>query len=173
MDTLSCCTQAENILSEIQKLRELIDQSESIILINLDSQRNVMLRLGLQLEMGMFSATLCGLVGMAFGMNLESSLEEVSAGNILAQLGRRGMVIGIMVKIYKLPIPDILCCTCCISSLLEYCDTHTHTQHPYAFWVATGIMFTGTGLLWRRLLMFLGKNLDRMPIKRLAKPKRP
>ena len=37
-----------------------------------------MLRLGLQLEMGMFSATLCGLVGMAFGMNLDSSLEEVS-----------------------------------------------------------------------------------------------
>ena len=70
-------TQAENILSEIQKLRELINQSESIILINLDSQRNVMLRLGLQLEMGMFSATVCGLLGMAFGMNLESSLEEV------------------------------------------------------------------------------------------------
>ena len=32
--------QAENILSEIQKLRELIDQSESVIFINLDSQRN-------------------------------------------------------------------------------------------------------------------------------------
>ncbi len=58
----------------------MIDQSESIILINLDSQRNVMLRLGLQLEMGMFSATVCGLLGMAFGMNLNSSLEEVSEG---------------------------------------------------------------------------------------------
>ena len=65
-------------MSRVQQLKELIDQSESIILINLDSQRNVMLRLGLQLEMGMFSATLCGLVGMAFGMNLDSSLEEVS-----------------------------------------------------------------------------------------------
>ena len=69
--------QAENILSEIQKLRELIDQSESVILINLDSQRNIMLRLGLQLEMGMFSAAISGLIGMAFGMNLQSSLEEV------------------------------------------------------------------------------------------------
>ena len=69
--------QAENIQSEIQKLRELIDQSESIILINLDSQRNIMLRLSLQLEMGMFSAAIAGLIGMAFGMNLDSSLEEV------------------------------------------------------------------------------------------------
>ncbi len=69
--------QTENLLSEVQKLRELIDQSESIILINLDSQRNVMLRLSLQLEMGMFSAALAGLIGVAFGMNLNSSLEEV------------------------------------------------------------------------------------------------
>ncbi len=61
----------------MQKLRELIDQSESIILINLDSQRNVMLRLSVQLEMGMFSAALSGLIGVAFGMNLDSSLEEV------------------------------------------------------------------------------------------------
>ena len=37
-----------------------------------------MLRLSLQLEMGMFSAALSGLIGMAFGMNLDSSLEEVS-----------------------------------------------------------------------------------------------
>ena len=65
------------MLSRVQQLRELIDQSESIILINLDSQRNIMLRLGLQLEMGTFSATICGLLGMAFGMNLDSSLEEV------------------------------------------------------------------------------------------------
>ena len=48
-----------------------------MILINLDSQRNIMLRLGLQLEMGMFSAAISGLIGMAFGMNLQSSLEEV------------------------------------------------------------------------------------------------
>ena len=66
------------MLSEVQKLRESIDQSESIILINLDSQRNVMMRLSLQLEMGVFSATLAGLIGMAFGMNLDSSLEEVN-----------------------------------------------------------------------------------------------
>lgn len=67
----------ENILSKIQTLREVIDSSESVILINLDSQRNVMLRLSLQLEMGTFSAAISGLIGMAFGMNLNSSLEEV------------------------------------------------------------------------------------------------
>ena len=76
--------QAENIQSEIQKLRELINQSESIILINLDSQRNVMLRLSLQLEMGMFAAAFAGLIGMAFGMNLDSSLEEVSQRYIVS-----------------------------------------------------------------------------------------
>lgn len=65
------------MLSKIQTLRELIDQSESVILLNLDMQRNVMLRLSLQLEMGMFSAAIAGLIGMAFGMNLHSSLEEV------------------------------------------------------------------------------------------------
>ena len=31
----------------------------------------------MQLEMGMFSATVCGLSGVAFGMNLDSYLEEV------------------------------------------------------------------------------------------------
>lgn len=36
-----------------------------------------MMRLSVQLEMGMFSATVCGLVGVAFGMNLDSYLEEV------------------------------------------------------------------------------------------------
>lgn len=66
------------MLSRVQQLKELIDQSESIILINLDSQRNIMLRLSLQLSMGMFSLTLAGLLGVAFGMNLDSSLEEVS-----------------------------------------------------------------------------------------------
>ena len=55
-----------------------MEQSENIININLDSQRNIMLRISLQLEMGMFSVTVCGLVGVAFGMNLDSSLENVS-----------------------------------------------------------------------------------------------
>lgn len=69
--------QVENIQSKVQMLREIIEQSESVILINLDSQRNVMLRLSLQLEMGTFSAAIAGLIGVAFGMNLTSSLEEV------------------------------------------------------------------------------------------------
>lgn len=36
-----------------------------------------MMRLSVQLEMGMFSATVCGLIGVAFGMNLDSFLEQV------------------------------------------------------------------------------------------------
>lgn len=36
-----------------------------------------MMRLNLQLTMGTFSLSLFGLIGVAFGMNLESSLEEV------------------------------------------------------------------------------------------------
>lgn len=41
------------------------------------SHRNVMMRLSLQLTMGTFSLSLFGLIGVAFGMNLESSFEEV------------------------------------------------------------------------------------------------
>lgn len=36
-----------------------------------------MMKVSVQLEMGMFSVAICGLIGVAFGMNLESSLEEV------------------------------------------------------------------------------------------------
>ncbi|RMC16244.1 hypothetical protein DUI87_08459 [Hirundo rustica rustica] len=71
--------QAEDLLNEARELRVLIDDSESIIFINLDSHRNVMMRLNLQLTMGTFSVSLFGLIGVAFGMNLESSLEEVPA----------------------------------------------------------------------------------------------
>lgn len=42
------------------------------------SHRNVMMRLNLQLTMGTFSLSLFGLIGVAFGMNLQSNLEEVS-----------------------------------------------------------------------------------------------
>ncbi|XP_066481866.1 magnesium transporter MRS2 homolog, mitochondrial isoform X3 [Tiliqua scincoides] len=70
--------------------------------------RNVMMRLNLQLTMGTFSLSLFGLIGVAFGMNLESSFEE----------DRR------------------------------------------IFWLVTGIMFLGSGLIWRRLLSFLGRHLE-------------
>ncbi|XP_064363026.1 magnesium transporter MRS2 homolog, mitochondrial isoform X3 [Dromaius novaehollandiae] len=70
--------------------------------------RNVMMRLNLQLTMGTFSLSLFGLIGVAFGMNLESSLEE----------------------------------------------------DPRIFWLVTGIMFLGSGLIWRRLLSFLGRHLE-------------
>ncbi|XP_064363024.1 magnesium transporter MRS2 homolog, mitochondrial isoform X1 [Dromaius novaehollandiae] len=100
--------QAEDLANEARELRVLIDDSESIIFINLDSHRNVMMRLNLQLTMGTFSLSLFGLIGVAFGMNLESSLEE----------------------------------------------------DPRIFWLVTGIMFLGSGLIWRRLLSFLGRHLE-------------
>eukprot|EP00075_Anas_platyrhynchos_P016674 XP_027305927.1 magnesium transporter MRS2 homolog, mitochondrial [Anas platyrhynchos] len=100
--------QAEDLANEARELRVLIDDSESIVFINLDSHRNVMMRLNLQLTMGTFSLSLFGLIGVAFGMNLESSLEE----------------------------------------------------DPRIFWLVTGIMFLGSGLIWRRLLSFLGRHLE-------------
>ncbi|KAL7984468.1 hypothetical protein Chor_003038 [Crotalus horridus] len=100
--------QAEDLMNETRELKILIDDSESIIFINLDSHRNVMMRLNLQLTMGTFSISLFGLIGVAFGMNLESSFEE-----------NHGM-----------------------------------------FWLVTGIMFLGSGLIWRRLLTFLGRHLE-------------
>ncbi|CAJ0964825.1 unnamed protein product [Ranitomeya imitator] len=36
-----------------------------------------MMRLNLQLTMGTFSLSLFGLIGVAFGMNLESTFEEI------------------------------------------------------------------------------------------------
>ncbi|XP_028837225.1 magnesium transporter MRS2 homolog, mitochondrial isoform X2 [Denticeps clupeoides] len=100
--------QAEDLGNKAQELKSLIDDCESVIFINLDSHRNVMMRLNLQLTMGTFSLSLFGLMGVAFGMNLESSFEE----------------------------------------------------DPRVFWLVTGIMFLGSGLIWRRLLSFLGRNLE-------------
>ncbi|XP_053324103.1 magnesium transporter MRS2 homolog, mitochondrial isoform X2 [Spea bombifrons] len=100
--------QADDLANAARELRVLIDDSESVIFINLDSHRNVMMRLNLQLTMGTFSLSLFGLIGVAFGMNLESSFEE----------------------------------------------------NPQVFWLVTGIMFLGSGLIWRRLLSFLGRHLE-------------
>ncbi|XP_061919331.1 magnesium transporter MRS2 homolog, mitochondrial-like [Entelurus aequoreus] len=100
--------QAEELGNKARELKGLIDDSESVIFINLDSHRNVMMRLNLQLTMGTFSLSLFGLIGVAFGMNLESSLEE----------------------------------------------------DPRVFWLVTGFMFLGSGLIWRRLLSFLGRHLE-------------
>ncbi|KPP80244.1 magnesium transporter MRS2, mitochondrial-like [Scleropages formosus] len=99
--------QAEALGNKTRELKGLIDDCESVIFINLDSHRNVMMRLNLQLTMGTFSLSLFGLIGVAFGMNLESSLEE----------------------------------------------------DPRVFWLVTGLMFLGSGLIWRRLLSFLGRHL--------------
>ncbi|XP_054477969.1 magnesium transporter MRS2 homolog, mitochondrial [Anoplopoma fimbria] len=100
--------QAEELGNKTRELKGLIDDSESVIFINLDSHRNVMMRLSLQLSMGSFSLSLFGLIGVAFGMNLESSFEE----------------------------------------------------DPRIFWLVTGFMFLGSGMIWRRLLSFLGRHLE-------------
>ncbi|XP_011603807.1 magnesium transporter MRS2 homolog, mitochondrial isoform X1 [Takifugu rubripes] len=100
--------QAEELGNRTRELKGLIDDSESVIFINLDSHRNVMMRLNLQLTMGSFSLTLFGLIGVAFGMNLSSTFEE----------------------------------------------------DPWAFWLVTGFMFLGSGMIWRRLLSFLGRHLE-------------
>ncbi|XP_074062022.1 magnesium transporter MRS2 homolog, mitochondrial [Macrotis lagotis] len=113
---------ADDLSNKARELRVLIDDSESIIFINLDSHRNVMMRLNLQLTMGTFSLSLFGLMGVAFGMNLESSLEE---------------------------------------------------DHR-VFWLITGIMFMGSGLIWRRLLSFLGRQLETpLPPMMPSLPKKP
>lgn len=104
----NCHRLAEDLAHAARELRALIDDSQSVIFLNLDSHRNVMMRLNLQLTMGTFSLSLFGLIGVAFGMNLESSLEE---------------------------------------------------DHR-VFWLVTGIMFMGSGLIWRRLLSFLGRQLE-------------
>ncbi|KAG9460666.1 hypothetical protein GDO78_020313, partial [Eleutherodactylus coqui] len=57
--------QAEDLANVARELRVLIDDSESVIFINLDSHRNVMMRLNLQLTMGTFSLSLFGLIGVA------------------------------------------------------------------------------------------------------------
>ncbi|KAF4103516.1 magnesium transporter MRS2 homolog, mitochondrial [Onychostoma macrolepis] len=100
--------QAEELGNKAREMKDLIDDSESVIFINLDSHRNVMMRLNLQLTMGTFSLSLFGLMGVAFGMNLESSFEE----------------------------------------------------DPRVFWLVTGLMFLGSGLIWRKLLSFLGRHLE-------------
>ncbi|XP_070768174.1 magnesium transporter MRS2 homolog, mitochondrial [Enoplosus armatus] len=100
--------QAEELGNKTRELKGLIDDSESVIFINLDSHRNVMMRLNLQLTMGSFALSLFGLIGVAFGMNLTSSFEE----------------------------------------------------DPRVFWLVTGFMFLGSGLIWRRLLSFLGRHLE-------------
>lgn len=33
-------------------------------------------------------------------------------------------------------------------------------QDPWAFWLVTGFMFLGSGMIWRRLLSFLGRHLE-------------
>ncbi|XP_077971595.1 magnesium transporter MRS2 homolog, mitochondrial-like [Styela clava] len=68
--------EGEEIVNKVTELKQAIDDSNSAILINLDSHRNMLLKYELQLTMGMFALTICGMVGVAFGMNLNSSLEE-------------------------------------------------------------------------------------------------
>lgn len=102
------------------------------------SQRNVMMRLGLQLTMGSFSLTLFSLIGVAFGMNLESSLEEVPS-----LFNNLGFAFFLKKK-----------------NITSSCILFLSPQDPRVFWLVTGFMLLGSGLLWRRLLSFLGRHLE-------------
>ncbi|NXS06434.1 MRS2 protein, partial [Neodrepanis coruscans] len=96
--------QAEDLANEARELRVLIDDSESIIFINLD-------RLATR-PVGLPKA----------GQNL------------------------------MLPrLPHI-----CLQGKLE---DSVFMRDPRIFWLVTGIMFLGSGLIWRRLLSFLGRHL--------------
>lgn len=59
--------QVDEIAAQVAQLRFNIRDTEDIININLDTQRNTMMRLELQLAMGTFSAAAWGLIGTAFG----------------------------------------------------------------------------------------------------------
>ncbi|KAJ3597836.1 hypothetical protein NHX12_001353 [Muraenolepis orangiensis] len=71
LDTLESLVDPKLLSADRAKLHILLQNSKS--------HRNVMMRLNLQLTMGTFSLSLFGLMGVAFGMNLESSFEEVSS----------------------------------------------------------------------------------------------
>ena len=51
---------------------------------------------------------------------------------------------------------------------LSSTHTHTHDRHnvknSYVFWTVTGFIYITTGLLWSRLLAFLGRNLERASV---------
>ncbi|KAH0617889.1 hypothetical protein JD844_016589 [Phrynosoma platyrhinos] len=142
--------QAEDLINETHELRVLIDDSESIIFINLDSHRNVMMRLNLQLTMGTFSLSLFGLIGVAFGMNLESSFEEVrhSSEKEVVSISEKKASSGLCLNMSH--INDSIC-----SRELVF-----KKNDRRMFWLVTGIMFLGSGLIWRRLLSFLGRHLE-------------
>eukprot|EP01136_Pigoraptor_vietnamica_P034325 Opistho-1_new@98150 len=67
--------QVEEIAAEVSQLKSFIKLTEDIININLDSQRNTMMRLELKLTMGTVSVAACGLLAASFGMNLDNSFE--------------------------------------------------------------------------------------------------
>eukprot|EP01135_Chromosphaera_perkinsii_P004324 Nk52_evm16s277 gene=Nk52_evmTU16s277 len=77
----------EEIANEASQLKLFIKDTEDIVNINLDSQRNTMMRLDLQMTMGNFSVGICGLAAAAFGMNLTSHLEESSSAFMLVSGG--------------------------------------------------------------------------------------
>lgn len=115
----------------------VISYSHCVHFVFFSSHRNVMMRLNLQLTMGSFSLTLFGLIGVAFGMNLTTVFEDVR------QLVINNLVVA--VTVYR----DFMHWLGFIS-----------LQDPRAFWLVTGFMFLGSGLIWRRLLSFLGRHLE-------------
>ncbi|XP_010209591.1 PREDICTED: magnesium transporter MRS2 homolog, mitochondrial [Tinamus guttatus] len=46
------------------------------------------------------------------------------------------------------------------SESVIFMNLDSHRNDPRLFWLVTGIMFLGSGLIWRRLLSFLGRHLE-------------
>jgi magnesium transporter len=68
--------EAEEILARVLQVDELIQSTEDIINISLDSQRNSLLLLELRLAMGTFAVANGALVSSFFGMNLLTGMEN-------------------------------------------------------------------------------------------------
>ena len=108
--------------------------------------------LGLQVRMGLFSATLSALVGMAFEMNLDTAYQHVRqvgvviAGHIIVFLK--------LLSLYSVAMVII----CCYGDCVFCCGWYNwllFTQIPGVFWIVFGIMLTSCGLLWRKVFGFL------------------
>lgn len=116
-----------------------------------------MMRLNLQLTMGSFSLTLFGLIGVAFGMNLESSFEEVKP------MSRKRIITPGVWQIFTTSHDKSFLCLyhrLLTWTLFVYSVACFFYQDPRVFWLVTGFMFLGSGLIWRRLLSFLGRHLE-------------
>jgi hypothetical protein len=73
-----CGRPVETVHSEVTSTLRAVKATENISAIRLDAMRNRILRLEVFLNLGAVSVATGGLVAGAFGMNLQSGLEETN-----------------------------------------------------------------------------------------------